>query len=62
MVNLNVEDLFIITCTAVGVPTPEVVWRLNWGHIPDKCTTTSVNRLGTLTCANIQVNTLYFHI
>uniref|UniRef100_A0A8C9WAM4 Heparan sulfate proteoglycan 2 n=1 Tax=Scleropages formosus TaxID=113540 RepID=A0A8C9WAM4_SCLFO len=22
------------TCTAVGVPTPIISWRLNWGHIP----------------------------
>ncbi|KAG8306315.1 Basement membrane-specific heparan sulfate proteoglycan core protein [Homalodisca vitripennis] len=46
-------ETFTITCTAVGVPTPEVVWRLNWGHIPPKCQTTSVNGYGTLTCPNI---------
>ena len=28
---------FIINCTAIGIPTPEIVWRLNWGHVPDKC-------------------------
>ncbi|XP_031342212.1 basement membrane-specific heparan sulfate proteoglycan core protein isoform X8 [Photinus pyralis] len=55
MVNLNVGALFVITCTAVGVPMPEVVWRLNWGHIPEKCTTTSVGGVGTLTCPNIQI-------
>lgn len=22
------------TCQAVGVPTPIITWRLNWGHIP----------------------------
>nr|XP_033778769.1 basement membrane-specific heparan sulfate proteoglycan core protein isoform X4 [Geotrypetes seraphini] len=22
------------TCVAVGVPTPIITWRLNWGHIP----------------------------
>lgn len=44
-----------ISCTAVGVPTPEVVWRLNWGHLPPKCTTQSVNGVGTLTCPDIQV-------
>lgn len=59
MVNLNKGDLFIITCTAVGVPTPEIVWRLNWGHIPEKCTTTSINGVGTLTCPDIQVSSLY---
>lgn len=54
MVNLNAGDIFIITCTAVGIPIPEVVWRLNWGHIPEKCTTTSVGGFGTLTCPDIQ--------
>ncbi|XP_044266425.1 basement membrane-specific heparan sulfate proteoglycan core protein isoform X19 [Tribolium madens] len=55
MVNLEVGSLFEITCTAVGVPTPEIVWRLNWGHIPPKCRTTSDNGFGTLSCPNIQV-------
>ncbi|KAK4879912.1 hypothetical protein RN001_008058 [Aquatica leii] len=55
MVQLNVGELFIISCTAVAIPTPEVVWRLNWGHIPEKCTTTSVGGVGTLTCPNIQI-------
>ncbi len=22
-----------IECEAIGVPTPIIVWRLNWGHI-----------------------------
>lgn len=22
------------TCVAIGVPTPIINWRLNWGHIP----------------------------
>lgn len=43
-----------LTCRAVGVPTPVVVWRLNWGHIPPKCTSTSERGVGTLTCPNIQ--------
>jgi hypothetical protein len=48
---------FIINCTAMGVPTPEVVWRLNWGHVPDKCRMTNTvqegNRaFGELTCPN----------
>lgn len=55
MVNLEVGSLFEITCTAVGVPVPEVVWRLNWGHIPPKCRTSSTNGFGTLTCPDIQV-------
>ena len=49
----------VINCTAMGIPTPEVVWRLNWGHVPDKCTMTNSesqgNRaFGELTCPNAQ--------
>ena len=55
MVLANIGDVFTITCTAIGVPTPEVVWRLNWGHLPSKCTVTSVGGVGTLTCPDIQV-------
>lgn len=55
MVQLNVGEIFVISCTAVGIPVPEVVWRLNWGHIPEKCTTKSSNGVGTLTCPDIQV-------
>lgn len=39
----------------MGTPTPEVVWRLNWGHIPDKCVTTSSNGVGVLVCHQIQI-------
>lgn len=46
----------ILTCTAIGIPVPEINWRLNWGHIPAKCTTTSINGTGTLTCKDIQVS------
>lgn len=55
MVSLNVGDIFEISCTAVGIPTPEIVWRLNWGHVPPKCRQTSVNGVGTLICENIQI-------
>lgn len=54
-VYLRPGDTFNITCRAVGVPTPLVLWRLNWGHIPEKCTTTSHNGYGVLTCPNIAV-------
>ncbi|XP_032663569.1 basement membrane-specific heparan sulfate proteoglycan core protein-like isoform X7 [Odontomachus brunneus] len=54
MVVLEPGDMLILTCTAIGVPTPEINWRLNWGHIPSKCTTTSVNGTGTLTCPDIR--------
>ncbi|XP_020284881.1 basement membrane-specific heparan sulfate proteoglycan core protein isoform X6 [Pseudomyrmex gracilis] len=54
MVVLEPGNLLVITCTAIGVPTPTISWRLNWGHIPAKCTTTSVNGTGTLTCPDIR--------
>lgn len=60
MIELPIGSVFIISCTAVGVPTPEIVWRLNWGHIPEKCTTTSMNGVGTLTCPDIQVISFKF--
>ncbi|XP_052124491.1 basement membrane-specific heparan sulfate proteoglycan core protein isoform X6 [Frankliniella occidentalis] len=51
---LQVGETMILTCRAVGVPTPVVVWRLNWGHVPAKCTSTSERGIGTLTCPNVQ--------
>ncbi|XP_061457671.1 basement membrane-specific heparan sulfate proteoglycan core protein isoform X5 [Rhineura floridana] len=38
------------TCVAVGVPTPIITWRLNWGHIPSsrRVSITSENGRGTL--------------
>ncbi|XP_063241894.1 basement membrane-specific heparan sulfate proteoglycan core protein isoform X7 [Bacillus rossius redtenbacheri] len=54
MITLDIGSIFIVTCTARGIPTPQIVWRLNWGHIPSKCTTTSVDGTGTLTCPDIQ--------
>ncbi|XP_071451008.1 basement membrane-specific heparan sulfate proteoglycan core protein [Hetaerina americana] len=50
MLMVTVGETFVITCKAIGVPTPEIVWRLNWGHVPAKCTSTSVDGVGTLTC------------
>lgn len=55
LITLEIGEVFITTCKAVGVPTPEISWRLNWGHVPTKCEMTSVNGFGTLTCPNIQV-------
>ncbi|XP_050052982.1 basement membrane-specific heparan sulfate proteoglycan core protein-like isoform X1 [Aphis gossypii] len=54
LITLEIGEVFITTCKAVGVPTPEISWRLNWGHVPTKCEMTSVNGFGTLTCPNIQ--------
>ena len=32
----------------MGIPTPEIVWRLNWGCVPQKCTMTSIEKVITL--------------
>jgi len=55
MVTLPAGSIFNITCRAIGVPIPLIVWRLNWGHIPEKCETKSVDGFGQLTCENIEV-------
>ncbi|XP_045784357.1 basement membrane-specific heparan sulfate proteoglycan core protein-like isoform X5 [Maniola jurtina] len=51
---LNPGDTLTLRCEAVGVPTPLISWRLNWGNVPEKCTSTSVNGTGVLTCPNMQ--------
>uniref|UniRef100_A0A182NMM6 Terribly reduced optic lobes n=1 Tax=Anopheles dirus TaxID=7168 RepID=A0A182NMM6_9DIPT len=43
-----------ITCRATGVPVPLIVWRLNWGHVPPKCTSRSDNGFGRLVCEDMQ--------
>uniref|UniRef100_A0A3B4GZM7 Heparan sulfate proteoglycan 2 n=1 Tax=Pundamilia nyererei TaxID=303518 RepID=A0A3B4GZM7_9CICH len=43
------------TCQAVGVPTPIITWRLNWGHIPtSNITVTSDNGRGTLIIRDVK--------
>ncbi|KAM6977222.1 basement membrane-specific heparan sulfate proteoglycan core protein [Aplochiton taeniatus] len=44
------------TCQAVGVPTPIITWRLNWGHIPvsGRISMTSDNGRGTLTIRDVK--------
>ncbi|CAD6239647.1 GSCOCG00008743001-RA-CDS [Cotesia congregata] len=56
MVVLEPGDTMILVCTAIGVPIPEINWRLNWGHIPEKCNSESINGTGTLTCPDIGVS------
>ncbi|XP_047041100.1 basement membrane-specific heparan sulfate proteoglycan core protein-like isoform X2 [Helicoverpa zea] len=53
-VKLNPGDTLTLTCEAVGVPIPLISWRLNWGHVPAKCTWTSDRGIGVLTCPNMQ--------
>ncbi|XP_026667400.1 basement membrane-specific heparan sulfate proteoglycan core protein-like [Ceratina calcarata] len=55
MITLNRGETLVIVCSAVGVPVPEINWRLNWGHVPPKCSMISVNGTGTLTCPDIQI-------
>ena len=47
---IEVDPAYTITinCTAMGIPTPEIVWRLNWGCVPQKCTMTSVEQVNTV--------------
>ncbi|XP_064610527.1 LOW QUALITY PROTEIN: basement membrane-specific heparan sulfate proteoglycan core protein-like [Liolophura sinensis] len=54
-VEVEIGGSFTIVCEAVGVPTPLIVWRLNWGNIPQgqRVRTTSVNGRGTLTITNL---------
>ncbi|CAK1588065.1 unnamed protein product [Parnassius mnemosyne] len=53
-VRLNPGESLVLVCEAVGVPMPLISWRLNWGHVPPKCTSTSINGVGTLTCNDMQ--------
>lgn len=61
-VTLREGETFYITCRTYGIPTPEVIWRFNWGHVPAKCRTTSVNGFGTLTCPGIAVSTKFIFL
>lgn len=54
MMRLQAGVVFNITCRAAGNPIPLIVWRLNWGHVPEKCQSSSNNGFGTLTCPDIQ--------
>ncbi|KAG9353051.1 hypothetical protein JZ751_017627 [Albula glossodonta] len=49
-------ETITFTCTAVGVPTPIITWRLNWGHIPtsSRITMTSDNGQGTLIIRDVK--------
>ena len=47
---------FSIFCEAVGVPTPLIVWRLNWGNIPtgNRVRVESQGGRGTLTITDVR--------
>ncbi|XP_029973802.1 basement membrane-specific heparan sulfate proteoglycan core protein isoform X2 [Salarias fasciatus] len=44
------------TCQAVGVPTPIITWRLNWGHIPasSRISMSTENGRGTLIIRDVK--------
>ncbi|XP_069566959.1 basement membrane-specific heparan sulfate proteoglycan core protein isoform X4 [Brachyistius frenatus] len=46
----------MFSCQAVGVPTPIITWRLNWGHIPisSRISMTNENGRGTLTIRDVK--------
>ena len=48
-------ETVVIECEAIGVPTPLIIWRLNWGHIgdPPRVTTTNNNGRGVLTIRQV---------
>ncbi|CAN9515659.1 unnamed protein product [Ophioblennius macclurei] len=49
-------DTVKFTCQAVGVPTPIISWRLNWGHIPDssRISMSTENGRGTLIIRDVK--------
>ncbi|KAK6966048.1 basement membrane-specific heparan sulfate proteoglycan core protein, partial [Biomphalaria glabrata] len=53
-ITVEINGTFTIICEAIGVPTPLIVWRLNWGNIPNgtRVTVTSENGYGNLTIRN----------
>ncbi|KAL9879193.1 terribly reduced optic lobes isoform 28-T30 [Glossina fuscipes fuscipes] len=51
---LKQGDFLNITCVGVGIPVPVIVWRLNWGHVPEKCISKSYAGTGNLYCPDMQ--------
>ncbi|XP_020802671.1 basement membrane-specific heparan sulfate proteoglycan core protein isoform X7 [Drosophila serrata] len=52
--NLLEGESLDLTCVATGTPTPTIVWRLNWGHVPEKCESKSYGGTGTLHCPDMR--------
>jgi hypothetical protein len=55
LITIGIGQWFNVSCTTVGQPVPEVIWRLNWGHIPSKCISSSINGVGYLACPDTQI-------
>ena len=53
---LSEGETLVIECEAIGVPTPIIVWRLNWGHVgePPRVTTKSEDGQGSITIRNVK--------
>ncbi|CAM1304488.1 HSPG2 (predicted) [Pycnogonum litorale] len=53
---VNVGEIVIIECVAIGIPTPIITWRLNWKHVPNepRITSTSKDGRGVLTIRDAQ--------
>ncbi|KAM9297026.1 LOW QUALITY PROTEIN: basement membrane-specific heparan sulfate proteoglycan core protein [Gastrophryne carolinensis] len=49
-------DTVRFTCVAIGIPTPMITWRLNWGHIPasSRVNMSSENGHGTLIIRDVK--------
>ena len=50
--NVNIGETFELNCRAVGVPTPIVIWRLNFRHVPNNCNSTRLLDIRRLTYFN----------
>lgn len=57
-------ETITIECEAIGVPTPLIVWRLNWGHVgkPPRVSSTSQNGRGVLTITQVRIKTYTFTV
>ncbi|XP_062822809.1 basement membrane-specific heparan sulfate proteoglycan core protein isoform X3 [Anolis carolinensis] len=56
LVQASPGDTVRFSCVAVGVPTPIITWRLNWGHIPSnrRVSISSENGRGTLVIRDVK--------
>ena len=61
-IELKPFDTITINCTAMGIPTPEIVWRLNWGCVPQKCTMTSIEKVMSLKMIFFNANQMTIRI
>ncbi|XP_067328853.1 basement membrane-specific heparan sulfate proteoglycan core protein isoform X4 [Anolis sagrei] len=56
LIQASPGDTVRFSCVAVGVPTPIITWRLNWGHIPSnrRVSISSENGRGTLVIRDVK--------